>query len=140
MGLESGDKVPDEKTVWLFRENLTNAGLVEKIFEQFTQFLEHKGLIMNEGKMIDASFTVAPRQRNTREENNTRKEGKGDELWSDEPNKKRPKDINARWTKKITKISMAIKTIQKLTLRANSLINMQLLMHQFMIHNHWTIY
>ena len=84
----------------MFRENLTNAGLVEKIFEQFTQFLEHKGLIMNEGKMIDASFTVAPRQRNTREEKNTIKEGKGDELWSEEPNKKRHKDINARWTKK----------------------------------------
>jgi len=29
LGLESGDKVPDEKTVWAFRENLTNSGLVE---------------------------------------------------------------------------------------------------------------
>lgn len=74
LGLESGDKVPDEKTVWLFRENLTNTGLVEEIFEQFTQFLEEKGLIMNKGKMIDASFTVAPRQRNTREENKHIKE------------------------------------------------------------------
>jgi len=100
LGLESGDKVPDEKTVWLFRENLTNAGLVEEIFEQFTKFLEDKGLIMNEGKMIDASFTLAPRQRNTREENKIIKEGKGDELWNDEPNKKKHKDIDARWTKK----------------------------------------
>ena len=100
LGLESGDKVPDEKTVWLFRENLTNSGLVEEIFTQFTQFLERKGLIMNEGKMVDASFTVAPRQRNTREENNIIKEGKGDKLWNDKPNKKRHKDIDARWTKK----------------------------------------
>lgn len=68
LGLESGDKVPDEKTVWAFRERLTNAGLVEKIFFQFNDYLGSKGLIMNEGKMIDASFTVAPRQRNTREE------------------------------------------------------------------------
>ena len=30
LGLESGDKVPDEKTVWAFRESLTNKGLVEK--------------------------------------------------------------------------------------------------------------
>ena len=29
LGLESGDKVPDEKTVWLFRENLTKAGVIE---------------------------------------------------------------------------------------------------------------
>lgn len=28
------------------------------------------------------------------------KEGKGDELWNDTPNKKRHKDIDARWTKK----------------------------------------
>ena len=100
LGLESGDKVPDEKTVWLFREKLTQSGLVEQIFEQFTQFLEEKGLIINQGKMIDASFTVAPRQRNTREENEQIKAGKGDELWNDNPNKKRHKDIDARWVKK----------------------------------------
>jgi transposase len=76
LGLASGDKVPDEKTIWLFRENLTKSGLVEKIFEQFTQFLTSKGLIMNAGKMIDASFTIAPHQRNTREENKAIKEEK----------------------------------------------------------------
>lgn len=100
LGLESGDKVPDEKTVWAFRENLTNKGVVEKIFTLFSNYLETKGLIMNEGKMVDASFTVAPRQRNTRDENKMIKEGKGDELWNDKPNKKRHKDIDARWTKK----------------------------------------
>jgi len=100
LGLESGDKVPDEKTVWLFRENLTKSGLVKEIFEQFRQYLETEGLIMNEGKMIDASFTITPRQRNTREENKMIKEGRGDELWNDKPNKKRHKDIDARWTKK----------------------------------------
>jgi transposase, IS5 family len=100
LGLESGDKVPDEKTTWLFRENLTKSGLVEDIFAQFTQFLESKGLTMNQGKMVDASFTVAPRQRNTREENKMIKEGRGNELWNDKPNKKKHKDIDARWTKK----------------------------------------
>jgi len=100
LGLESGDKIPDEKTVWAFREQLTNSGLIEIIFDQFTQYLESKNLIMNEGKMIDASFTVAPRQRNTREENQMIKENKGSELWNDKPNKKKHKDIDARWTKK----------------------------------------
>lgn len=100
LGLESGDKVPDEKTVWAFREKLTNEELVETLFFQFTDILEQQGLIMNEGKMIDASFTVAPRQRNTREENKSIKEGKGDELWNDKPNKKKHKDTDARWTKK----------------------------------------
>lgn len=100
LGLESGDKVPDEKTVWAFRESLTTKGVVEKLFTEFRDYLEGKGLIMNEGKMIDASFTVAPRQRNTREENKKIKEGKGDELWKDKPNKRKHKDIDARWTKK----------------------------------------
>lgn len=100
LGLESGDKVPDEKTVWAFREKLTNEGLVEEIFSQFSKHLESKGFIMNEGKMVDASFTIAPRQRNTRDENKKIKEGNGDELWNDKPNKKKHKDIDARWTKK----------------------------------------
>ena len=97
LGLESGDKVPDEKTVWLFRERITREGLVEQIFEGFNRDLESKGLIMHEGKMIDASFTVAPRQRNTREENKAIKEGRGDELWNDNPHKKSHKDINSHF-------------------------------------------
>jgi IS5 family transposase len=100
LGLESGDKVPDEKTVWLFRENLTKHGLVEILFEQFRNYLETQNLIFNEGQMIDASFTVAPRQRNTREENARIKSGEGDSLWTGNAHKKRHKDIDARWTQK----------------------------------------
>jgi len=100
LGIDTGDKVPDEKTVWAFRENLTNTGLVQVLFNQFVGYLESKGLIFNEGQLIDASFTVAPRQRNTREENKKIKNGEGSELWNDKPHKKRHKDIDARWTKK----------------------------------------
>lgn len=100
LGLETGDKVPDEKTVWSFRERITKTGLVEELFERFILFLEEKELILNEGQMIDASFTVAPRQRNTREENKKIKNGAGYDLWNDKPNKKKHKDIDARWTKK----------------------------------------
>jgi len=57
-------------------------------------------LIFNEGRLIDASFTIAPRQRNTREENDKIKKGEGGDLWNDQPNKKKHKDIDARWTKK----------------------------------------
>ncbi len=93
MGLGAENKVPDEKTVLVFRESFTNNGLVEEIFTLFSNHVKYKGLIMNEGKMIDASFTVAPRQRNTREENKTIKEGRREELWNDNLNKKRHKDI-----------------------------------------------
>lgn len=100
LGFETGDKIPDEKTVWAFRENLTKSGLIETLFNEFKSFLETKQLILNEGQMIDASFTVAPRQRNTREENEKIKKGEGGDLWKDKPHKKSHKDIDARWTKK----------------------------------------
>ena len=100
LGLETADKVPDEKTVWLFRKNVTKTGLVEELFTQFNGYLETKELIFNEGQRVDASFTIAPRQRNTREENEKIKKGEGDDLWNDHPHKKRHKDIDARWTKK----------------------------------------
>lgn len=32
LGLDTGDKAPDEKAVWLFRENLIKLGLVGKLF------------------------------------------------------------------------------------------------------------
>jgi IS5 family transposase len=100
LGLETGDKVPDEKTVWAFREQLTKTGLVDELFGQFIEYLESKELIFNEGQIIDASFTIAPRQRNTREENQQIKNGQGKDLWNDNPHKKSHKDIDARWTKK----------------------------------------
>lgn len=100
LGLETGDKVPDEKTVWAFREQLTKVGLVDELFDQFIGYLESSGLIFNEGQIVDASFTIAPRQRNTREENRQIKDGQGKDLWNDNLHKKRHKDIDARWTKK----------------------------------------
>jgi IS5 family transposase len=100
LGLETGDKVPDEKTVWAFREQMTKTGLVDELFGQFIRYLESKGLIFNEGQITDASFTIAPRQRNTREENQQIKNGQGKDLWNDNPHKKSHKDIDARWTKK----------------------------------------
>ncbi len=100
LGFDTGDKIPDEKTVWAFRENLTKSGLIEDLFTQFKSFLETKELILNEGQMVDASFTIAPRQRNTREENDKIKKGEGGDLWKDKPHKKSHKDIDACWTKK----------------------------------------
>lgn len=94
------DKVPDEKTIWAFREKLTQMGIVEDLFIQFRTYLGDKGLIFNEGKIIDASFTEVPRQRNNRDENKQIKKDNGDELWNDKPHKKSHKDIDARWTHK----------------------------------------
>jgi len=100
LGLTLNDKVPDEKTVWDFRNKLIQKGLEKELFAKFTSLLERHGLIAHEGKIIDASFVEAPRQRNGREENQEIKSGKTPTDWDDRPNKKRQKDVDARWTKK----------------------------------------
>ena len=100
LGFETGDKIPGEKTVWAFRENLTKSRLIETLFNEFNSFLETKELILDQGQIIDASFTVAPREGNTREENEKIKKGEGAYLWKDKPHKKSHQDIDARWTKK----------------------------------------
>lgn len=100
LGLSLNDKVPDEKTVWDFRNRLIEKGLEKDLFEKFTALLETHGLIAHEGKIIDASFVEAPRQRNSREKNKEIKAGKTPSEWDEQPNKKRQKDVDARWTKK----------------------------------------
>lgn len=92
--------VPDEKTIWLFREVLTRQNVIERLFERYRQALENKGLIGHGGSIIDASFVEVPRQRNNREENATIKKGEIPEDWKDDPAKLRQKDTDARWTKK----------------------------------------
>jgi IS5 family transposase len=100
LGLSSGDRVPDARTIWLFQNNLIQNNLEETLFSQFHNYLDNLGLFVNEGKIIDASFVEVPRQRNKKEENAKIKSGEGSELWNDNPYKKRQKDIDARWTKK----------------------------------------
>lgn len=100
LGLSSGDKVPDANTIRNFFEGLKNSGLGERLFQDFVDKLLVMGFIFNEGQIIDASFVTAPRQRNTSEENKKIKAGEGGNLWDDNPNKKRQKDIDARWTQK----------------------------------------
>ena len=79
---------------------LSKAGTFDALFDKFRSYLDGKGLSFNEGKIIDASFVEAPRQRNTREENERIKSGDGKDLWNDKPHKKCHKDTDARWTKK----------------------------------------
>lgn len=98
--IDLGDRVPDENTIWDFRESLKRHDLLDKLFAKFDTMLCDKGFAAKKGQILDASITSAPKQRNSREENKQIKEGEGDSLWSETPNKKRQKDTDARWTKK----------------------------------------
>jgi transposase len=64
LGLSLEDKVPDAKTIWLFRDTLSKNGAYENLFSIFTEQMVSIGVITREGSLIDATFVDVPRQRN----------------------------------------------------------------------------
>ena len=102
LGLNLEDRVPDAKTIWLFRDNLVKADVMRELFDTFSRQLDAAHLITRTGTIVDATFVDAPRQRNTREENTRIKAGEIPEEWETEENahKLRQKDTDAQWTKK----------------------------------------
>ena len=60
LGLGINDRVPDAKRIWLFRDRLNKAGLVQKLFRLLDRQLSRDGIIVNAGKMVDLSFVEVP--------------------------------------------------------------------------------
>ena len=100
LGLGLEDPVPDAKTVWLYREQLAQAGVIEGLFATFDGYLKDQGYLAMGGQIIDASIVAVPKQRNSREETVEIKAGETPQDWKDKPVKRRQKDTDARWTKK----------------------------------------
>ena len=103
LGLGLHDRVPDAKTIWLFREQLTRAGAIGELFASFDAHLKARGHLAMAGQIVDASIIAAPRQRNTEPEKAAIKEGRIPEDWAGKPNKLAQKDRDARWTLKRAK-------------------------------------
>jgi IS5 family transposase len=102
LGLGLADRVPDAKTIWLFRDRLRQAGLIDEVFAAFEEQLARAGYAAKKGQIVDATIVSVPVQRNSREVNRAIKEGREiPEQWS-EP-KARQKDTEARWTRKRNK-------------------------------------
>jgi IS5 family transposase len=98
LGLTISDSVPDAKTIWNFRNELSKDNLVEKLFILLDKTLEKKRVILHKGKMVDASIVEVPIQRNTRDENSQLKQGNVPIDWKENPAKLSQKDIDAKWT------------------------------------------
>ncbi|MFN7883299.1 MAG: transposase, partial [bacterium] len=103
LGLGLSDRVPDARTIWLFREKLTKAGAIQALFNRFDAALRASGYIAMGGQIVDASLIAAPKQRNSEDEKNDLKEGRIPEDWKAKPAKLRQKDRDARWTVKFSK-------------------------------------
>ena len=98
VGLEFSHRVPDYNTIWNFKQSLAREDNERKLFDRFYAVLQEKDLLVNEGKMVDASFHEVPRQRNSREENQKIKEGGIPDSFKENPHQLSHKDTDARWT------------------------------------------
>ena len=99
LGIGMSETVPDAKTIWLFRERLTEAGALARLFALFDARLRKRGYLAMSGQIIDASRIPAPRQRNTETEKAAIKEGRSAaEIWPAPPARAAQKDTDARWT------------------------------------------
>ncbi|KXV67068.1 transposase [Gluconobacter oxydans] len=103
LGLGLSDRVPDAKTLWLFRERLTQAGAIEGLFNRFDTTLRSAGYLPMSGQILDATLVAAPKQRNTNAEKADLRAGRIPEDWQDKRAKLSHKDRHARWTLKFTK-------------------------------------
>ena len=96
LGFDLGGPTPDENTIRLFRNKLTETGTLKRVMKAFDWQLHKKGYIPIGGQIVDASLVPAPKQRNTEDEKAAIKAGKSaQEIWPDEPNKAAQKDTNA---------------------------------------------
>lgn len=109
LGMTLADTVPDQKTIWLFREMLGRGDGMKKLFKRFDSHLASRGLVGKEGKIIDASFVDVPRQRNSRDDNDKIKAGEVPESFTQNKNVGEQKDVDARWTKKNSEVHYGYK-------------------------------
>ena len=65
LGFDLGGPTPDENTIRLFRDKLTETGTLKRVMKAFDWQLRKKGYIPMSGQIVDASLAPAPKQRNT---------------------------------------------------------------------------
>lgn len=58
-----GDAVPDENTLWDFREVLIGAGALEGLFSQLDKAINAAGYLPMSGQILGATLIAAPKQR-----------------------------------------------------------------------------
>jgi IS5 family transposase len=98
LGLSLTEKIPDAKTIWKFREQLTESKLIRPLFDKFEEYLKENGFEAKKGQIIDATIIETPVQHNSDKENERIKDEEVPDEWGKA--KASQKDVDARWTKK----------------------------------------
>src|SRR5947208_5926289 len=63
LGLGLSDRIPDARTIWLFREKLTKAEAIKPLFAQFDAALRAAGYIAMGGQQTNAAHSQRDRRR-----------------------------------------------------------------------------
>jgi IS5 family transposase len=58
-GLSLHDHTPDHTTLWRFRQELAQDGLIDQVFAEINRQLEARKLVLKQGTLIDASLVTA---------------------------------------------------------------------------------
>ncbi len=107
--IDPSSKIPDAKTIWLFREQLVKLDLMKELFYDFDYHLNNKGYKARKGQIVDSSFVDAPKQQNTKKENEQIKNDETPERVAESPNVAAQKDVYARWTKENNEVHYGYK-------------------------------
>ncbi|GBQ79526.1 transposase [Acetobacter malorum DSM 14337] len=110
LALDLSDRLPDAKTIRLFRELLTQAGEIERLFERFNATLRNAGYLPMSGQILNATLVTTPKQRNTNGEQADLRAGRPPQDWQDKPAKLPRKDRRARRALKFAKAKQHIKS------------------------------
>ena len=97
---------PDAKTIHKYRKALAKRGVMGKVFEEMDRIARDKGFEMQDGCVIDASVVEVPVQRLSKEERERIDKG-GRPRWK--AAKRRQKDLDAKWTRKGSKLLFGYK-------------------------------
>ncbi len=95
----------------------------QRLFTHFEKNLTAQGIIGREGSIVDASFVAAPRQRNTREQNEKIKAGERPEGFEQSSAKGKQKDCDARWVVKNKEVHYGYKNHIKADAKTKLIIN-----------------
>ena len=82
----------DAKTIWLCREQLSQAGAVKNLLARFDTHHAKAGYLAMGGQIVAAAIVAAPKQRHSDGENAALTAGKIPEEWQDTPATLRQKD------------------------------------------------
>ena len=127
LGLGLSDKVPDAKTIWLFRETLKNSGAAEELFSVFRDHLQTEGIITHTGSIVDASIIERRQQHIGKEAYTQLKEGETPEEWQNPENKNKVRQIDkeARITIKNKKMLYGYKLHSKVDADSKCIVKMK---------------